>query len=434
VSAPPAAPPPPGSVRWTSRAFLLVTFAGGLVALAVALSSPVPLFAAIPLLVAPVLAGLHNPVGLAGVDLDWRESGIGSEVRIDGVLRGDFGGSAPDISVDLRRPFGLAEAEPLRFDRGPEVIRFSTVWTLAEPAILTLAPPGVVWQDPLGLAERSLEGTRPPLSVERYPPPIHRTGAIRLEHTTPLPGDIRSRLLGGSGEFFGLRRAFPDDPPRRINWQASARTGRLLANEYRLDRTGDLVIVLDVRPTPLGAEVDNRLLGVARAAVFGIAESFLRGKVRIGFATFGDFLEAVPLSTGRIHRRRVLHAVLAARRSRVAGPAERAAFSLRRFYRPGVTTLVVSAWTGDETLNLVPYLARQGFPAALLCPSPLPMRAGTGGLPAEDEPLAERLELLQRRAWLSELWEDGPVVDWDDYWTLEPLARLLRRPPYRRVS
>lgn len=431
---PPPPPPPPGSVRWTARSYFLVAFGGGLVALAVVLGDPVPLFAAVPLLVAPVLAGLHSPVGLTGVDLAWHESGYSEDVRIAGVLSGNFGSSAADVSVTLARPFGFTETTPPRLELSPEAIRFSVDWRLTEPAILALDPPAVVWRDPIGLAERTLEGVRPPLPVERYPPPIYRTATIRLDRTTPLPGETRSRFLGGSGEFFGLRRAAADEPFGRINWRASARTGRLLANDFRLDRTGDLIVILDTRPTPLGPAVDDRLLGVARAAVFGIAESFLRSKVRIGLAVFGEFLEVVPLSTGRIHRVRVLHAVLKARRSRVAGPAERAAIGLRRYYRPGVTTLVVSAWTGDETFNLVPYLVRQGFPAVLLSPSPLPMRAGTGGLATDDEPLATRLEILERRTRLSALWEDGPVVDWSDYWTLEPIARLLRRPPYRRVS
>jgi hypothetical protein len=62
------------------------------------------------------------------------------------------------------------------------------------------------------------------------------------------------------------------------------------------------------------------------------------------------------------------------------------------------------------------------------------MRRSTGGLDPADEPLAERLEHLERRVRLSELWVHGPVVDWDDFWTLEPLARILRRPAHRRLS
>jgi len=430
----PVPEPTPEPVRWTPRTYLLLGFGAGLAVLSVAVRNPVPLFAGLPFLLAPVLAGLRVPGGLAEVDLSWQSGGLSSEVVVTGVLRGRFGGASRDVGVVMPAVDGVTELAPIRYARGPTEVRFTLRWRLHEPSILTVPAPRVVLRDPLGLTERTLEGARPDLRLERYPPGLQRSASLRLQRTIPAPGESRSRTIGASGEFFGLRVAMPGEPPRRINWRASARAGRLLANDYQLERTGDLVVVLDVRPSEFGPEFDERILGVARAAVYGIAEAFLRNKVRIGFASFGEFVEAVPLSTGRVHRVRLLRAILASRRAEVAGPAERCALGLRRFYRPGVTVLVVSSWAGDPGFDLLPYIRRQGFPVVLLSPSPLPMRERTGGLDPADEPIAVRLERLERRVRLADLWVHGPVVDWDDYWTLEPLARVLRRPAYRRVS
>ena len=426
--------PAPALLRWTWRAYLLVTVGGGLAVLAVATRDAVPLFGGIPLLLAPFLAGWEGARHLSGVTLDWQARGLGPDVTITGVAQGRFGASVVDVAIEVERPLSAADAEPPRFERDPASIRFAIHWTLSEPTITSLPPPWIVWRDPLSLTERIIAGPCAPLLLDRYPPSLHRLGSIRLEKTTPLPGEIHSRVLGKSGEFFGLREASQGEPPRTINWRATARAGRLLTNDYRVDRTGDLLVVLDVRPTSLGPEVDDRLLGVARAAVHGIAESMIRDKTRIGFASFGEFLTAVPLSTGRAHRLRILRAIGAARREEVAGPAMRCALGLRRLYPRGVTALVVSSWTEDPSFNLVPYIQRQGFPVVLLSPSPLPMRARTGRLEAADEPLAERLERLERRVRLSQLWVHGPVVDWEDFWTLDPLSRILRRPAYRRTS
>jgi len=430
----PASAATPSPVRWTPRAYALLALGGGFAALGVALRNPVPLFAGIPFLIAPFLAGSFVARQLPRADLDWQAEGLGPDVRVSGTLRGEFGRSAVDVSIAVPTPPGVSLTEPLQFERGPTAIRFHCGWRFSEPAVVTVPPPTVVWRESLGLSERTVEGDCPSLPIERFPPPPHRLGAIRLERTTPLPGEVRSRLLGASGEFFGLREAMPNEPPRSVNWRATARVGRPLANDYRLDRTGDLLIVLDLRPTSLGPVYDERLLGVARAAVHGIAETFLQNKTRIGFASFGEFLRAVPLSTGRAHRLRLLRAIVATRLASVAGPAERCAVELRRLFPPGVTTLVVSSWTDDPWFNLVPYVRRQGFPVILLCPSPLGMRARTGGLAPEDEPLAERMERLERRVRLAELWVHGPVVDWEDFWTLDPLARILRRPSYRRFA
>jgi uncharacterized protein (DUF58 family) len=301
--------------------------------------------------------------------------------------------------------------------------------------MITAVPsPRILWRDPLGLAEQDVGGARPPLALRRYPAELHRLVAIRLDRTVLLPGETRSRRIGPGGEFFGLREALPYEPRERINWRASARVGRLLANDYEVDLTGDLLLLLDVRPSSLDPTFDERLNVIARAGVYGIAEALFRSKVRVAYATFGEFLSALPLSAGRGHRARVLEAVETSRLDSVSGPAERCAVSLKRFYRPGLTTLVVSSWMGQPSEELVPYLQRQGFPPLLVAPSPLPLLEGVGGLPPEEERLARRLELLERQARLAETWRFAPVIDWSDYWSLEGLARFLRRPAFRRVA
>ncbi len=431
----PEAPPPAVEpVHWTGRTYLLLGAGALLAVLAVALRDPVPLFAALPLLLAPVLATAIVPTHLASVDLTWEAGGSGPEVELTGTLRGRFGPSGGDLSVEAPVPLGFREEQPIRYERSDREIRFSARWTMAEPAIVTLPPPRVLWRDPLGLTERALEGRRPPLPLDRYPPGLQRSGTLRLERTIAMPGESRSHAVGASGEFFGLRPAAPGEPPRRINWRATGRLGHLVANDYELERTGDLVVLLDVRPSDLGAAFDNRLLGVARAAVYGITESLLRSRVRVGFASFGEFVEATPLSMGRIHRVRLQQAILRSRRSEEAGPAERCALGLRRFYRGGVSVLVVSSWAGDPAFDLLPYIRRQGFPVVLLSPSPLPFQARTGHLDPATEEVVQRLERLERRVRLSDLWVHGPVVDWEDFWTLHPLVQALRRPTYRRVS
>ncbi|MCI4360470.1 MAG: DUF58 domain-containing protein, partial [Thermoplasmata archaeon] len=133
----------------------------------------------------------------------------------------------------------------------------------------------VVWRDPLGLVAVPIPLDAPGVRVERFPPEASRLDSVRLPHTTPQPGEIRARQLGASGEFFSVRAAVPTDTPRQINWKATARTGRLLANDFYLERTGDLVLLLDLRPSSLGPERDAALLSIARAGALGIATGFL---------------------------------------------------------------------------------------------------------------------------------------------------------------
>ncbi len=425
---------PTGTFHWTGRAFLLLLAGTALAVAAVALRSPVPLFVAVPLLFAPFSSAALAPSRHARADLAWRAAGMGADVAVDGVLTGPLGASTADLVVDLPNPPGGTASQPLTVERRPDAVRFRTAWRFREPTVTTAQPPTVRWVDPLGLGERTLGGRREPLRLERYPAEVHRLGNLHLERTISMPGETRSHRIGASGEFFGLRFAGPGDPRSRINWRASARAGRLLANEYLAERTGDVLLVLDVRPTSRGSDVDARLLGVACAAAYGIADALVRTKVRVGFASFGEFLDAVPLSTGRGHRARILRAIVTSRLADAPGPAERCALALRRYFRPGVTTIVISSWTDDPIEDLMPYLRRRGFPPLLLSPSPAALHAGTSLLGPEETALAERLERLERGSRLADLWPYGPVVDWENFWSLDGLVRALHEPVRRRVA
>jgi uncharacterized protein (DUF58 family) len=429
VSAPPA---PRAPLRWRPRAYLLVGIGVALVFFAVGTHDPVPIFVAVPLLVAPLAAGLAAPTAALAAPLKWADEGSGPRVDLTGTLDGSPAADLEDwvVSIDPDGPLPQAAAPTVEVSRGR--FQFTLHWVAPEPTLLRVSAPSIHWRDPTGLVEREVGGDRPDLLVERYPPELLRLGAIRLERTVLLPGETRSHRLGASGEFFGIREAGPTDPPSRINWKASARAGRRLANDFELDRSADLLILMDTRPTPLGPTLDDRLLGISRAGALGVANACLREKLRVAYATFGEFVDGVPLSMGRVHQLRVHEAILATRRASVEGPSERCAVSLRRLYPSQVTTLLVSPLVGDSALELVPHLRRRGFPVVVLSPSPLPLDPRLPPLMPVEERLAARLGRLERRQRLSETWFHAPVVDWEDFWSLTGLVRMLRAPVVRR--
>ncbi|HUI38733.1 MAG TPA: hypothetical protein VLY85_03775, partial [Thermoplasmata archaeon] len=114
--------------------------------------------------------------------------------------------------------------------------------------------------------------------------------------------------------------------------------------------------------------------------------------------------------------------------SEVSGPAERLAVSLRRYFPPGVTTLVLTPLADEEAVHLLPHLRRRGFPAFVLSPSPLPLL--TASFPKDDRgaDLVRRLMRLVRRQRISGAWEEAPVLDWEEYWSLGELRRFLSHP------
>jgi hypothetical protein len=152
---------------------------------------------------------------------------------------------------------------------------------------------------------------------------------------------------------------------------------------------------------------------------------------RVGLAVYGEFLEAVPLASGRTQRVRLRQALLAVRLTSDPGPSERCAIAMRRYFPPGVTTILLSSLADDSSGYLVPYLRRRGFPVIVLSPSPLPILTASPTLSAADEELIARIARLLRRHRIARTWEDAPVVDWEEYWSLGGLVDLLKRPGRR---
>ncbi|MCI4364942.1 MAG: DUF58 domain-containing protein [Thermoplasmata archaeon] len=418
----------PAIVRWRPTSFVLLAASVVLFAVGVLVRSPVPVLLAFPLLLAPITAPLFGPRGTPRVRVEGRTEGLGRSVEVTERLTPDPPVRPQDLEVVLPPPAGVGETGPpvTRVSGGALTVKLS--WTVPDPVVAVVPNPEILWRDPLGLVERPVSLTPADLFVERYPPELHRVGAVRLRRTLALPGETRSRSVGESGEFFGIRDAEPGDPPRRINWRATARAGRRLANEYALDRTGDLVILLDARPSTLGAYADGRLLAISRAAAFGLAEAFLRDKSRVGIGVFGEFLEAVPLATGRTQRVRLRNLLLRTQLASLGGPAERCAVSLRRYFPSRTTTIVLSTLVGDDQLDLVSHVRRRGYPVVVLSPSPVPMVRTGWDLAVEDEELVQQFTRLRRRQQVGRAWRDAPVVDWEDYWSLGGFVDFLRRP------
>ena len=59
-------------------------------------------------------------------------------------------------------------------------------------------------------------------------------------------GDRRRGPLGLGTEFESIRDYLPDDDIRQVNWRATARLGRPMSNQYRIEQDRDVICLIDV--------------------------------------------------------------------------------------------------------------------------------------------------------------------------------------------
>jgi len=85
------------------------------------------------------------------------------------------------------------------------------------------------------------------------------------------PGRARRGPLGLGTDFESVRDYVPDDDVRQVNWRATARLGRPMSNQYRVEQDRDVVCVVDTGRLMAAPLRDRTRLDAAVDAVAAIA-------------------------------------------------------------------------------------------------------------------------------------------------------------------
>jgi uncharacterized protein (DUF58 family) len=148
------------------------------------------------------------------------------------------------VALDLSGP--LAPEPPRKAALGPEAapVAFSLAPTRRGPAEVEAA--WVRYEGPLGLLLRTVRiPLAEPLRVVANTPAV-RAAALRFFGQRESSAGLKiERFLGDGSEFDALREFMPGLDRRAIDWKASARHTKLLAREYRAERSHQVVLAVD---------------------------------------------------------------------------------------------------------------------------------------------------------------------------------------------
>ena len=133
-------------------------------------------------------------------------------------------------------------------------------------------PPATRSDGPLGLG-RWYHSPGDDAEVLVYPdlPNARRLALAVRQGRFRESGRITRGPLGLGTDFESIRDYLPDDDIRQVNWQATARVGRPMSNQYRVEQDRDVVCVVDMGRL-MGAPIaDHTRLDVALDAVTAVA-------------------------------------------------------------------------------------------------------------------------------------------------------------------
>jgi uncharacterized protein (DUF58 family) len=252
--------------------------------------------------------------------------------------------------------------------------------------------------------------------------------AIRPRRTRVFAGSIPARVGGIGTEFFGVREYHPGDPPRAINWRASAHHEDMLySNEFQQERAADVGIILDGRLRTNQFPRGHSLFEHSVHAAAALADTLLTQGNRVGLLAFTAFLRWTLPGYGKIQREKIMFALAHARPgdSDVFGNLEHLP---TRLFAPESQIILVSPFHSDDLIPLIQLRAR-GYQVLVISPDPVKFELSY--LPKDKRmELAGRIAQMERNLTIQKARHAGiQVLDWDVSKPLdETVKQRLGRP------
>jgi uncharacterized protein (DUF58 family) len=261
-------------------------------------------------------------------------------------------------------------------------------------------------------------------------PPLTRLKyvTIRTRRTRVYSGTIPARVGGAGVEFFGLREYQPGDPPRWINWRASARHDEsLYANEFQQERVADVALVLDGREKTNWFRDRRSLFEHSVLAAASLADAFLSQGNRVGLLHYGRYIDWTFPGYGKVQRERILQALAHAQTG--GSPVFSGLEHIPVRFFPAHSQVVLVSPLHDDDLNTLIQLRARGYQIMVISPDPLAFElANLPGAPSVK--LAARVLRMERNLLLKKLQRAGiQVLDWNVAHPFDQVMKHRLGPP-----
>ncbi len=261
-------------------------------------------------------------------------------------------------------------------------------------------------------------------------PPLARLKyvTIRTRRTRVYSGTIPARLGGPGVEFFGLREYQPGDPPRWINWRASARHKETLyANEFQQERVADVGIVLDGREKTNWLRDGRSLFEHSVLAAASLADAFLSQGNRVGLLSYGRYLDWTLPAYGKLQRERILQALAYAQLGSSTVFSDLEHIPVRLFPVHSQLVLISPLDAGD--LDILIQLRARGYQVMVISPDPVAFEMSY--LPEKPNTrLAGRIVQMERNLLIKKLQHASvQVLDWNIELPFDQVMKRRLGPP-----
>jgi uncharacterized protein (DUF58 family) len=252
----------------------------------------------------------------------------------------------------------------------------------------------------------------------------------------PYPGLMQTRQTGIGTEFFGIRNYASGDTFRRINWKSFARFNKPLVNEYEMESTTDVIIVLDARDIQrVGTSAKNPLEYGIRGAL-AVSSQFLKRRDRVGLLVYGASegkLKWVYPESGKKQLYKLIKEIVAVESSGNFSCNAAINTALTHIFPQKSLIVLISSLEQDPSIpQAVENLIARKFNVIVISPSPIAVEFMLGPQDIYYQ-VAGRVLSFERNNFLGKIRNAGArVVDWDPALPLAASLNEVERYPSRR--
>jgi uncharacterized protein (DUF58 family) len=315
------------------------------------------------------LAVLALGAAIGSVGVPWPLAVAAAVVATVAAFAADAASIAPTPAVERTIPANLMLARPATFtytivNRARVALRFAIFEAPIERIAVDIAPAAgsvqvggraivtiavlprergrtaagiaFVWfESPLGLVRRRLRfGAPEELCIRPDTAAIERGGDLVQRRRLIDAGLRRVRRRGSGTEFESIREYAAGDPFRTIDWNATARRGKLMVAQYEVERSQQIVVALDAGRLMMPRLGDRRKLDYAITAGLALAALAGRAADRVGLYAFAAAtLVSIAPRSGALHAAALSDALSDLAPRFEESDYENAALELRRRYR-----------------------------------------------------------------------------------------------------
>jgi uncharacterized protein (DUF58 family) len=277
--------------------------------------------------------------------------------------------------------------------------------------------------------DEGLSTQRTPVMVKRGIEDVRRLKMPRMRTNRPF-GQIPARVKGIGTEFYSLREYVPTDSFRTVNWKASARRGILISKEYEDERLGDVVLIVDMRPSSKIGEGSMTTVDATVNGALAVASRVLRDRHRLSIIYLRSGVGWIGGITSRRHISEIVE--------KADFPPELEQYPInwlpwmvKKSFHTKAFVVALTPLMDDDMASMLQEIALAGYDMLVLSPSPLSGSIDLYRKPSPETSLriSRKLVLLRRQNRILKLSKTVNVIDWNFD---EPVALALKRLERRR--